>query len=85
MKISKFIYAAVVGGVLASCQSVDTPMFSDKDAFVAFDSKSTSIAENAGSEVKIPVSLVASKGSTCRWVLKSIRLPMPVKTLRKRA
>lgn len=37
-------------------------MFSDKDAFVAFDSKSTSIAENAGSEVKIPVSLVASKG-----------------------
>ena len=48
MKISKFIYAAVVGGVLASCQSVDTPMFSDKDAFVAFDSKSTSIAENAG-------------------------------------
>ena len=45
MKISKFIYAAVVGGVLASCQSVDTPMFSDKDAFVAFDSKSTSIAE----------------------------------------
>lgn len=62
MKISKFIYAAVVGGVLASCQSVDTPMFSDKDAFVAFDSKSTSIAENAGSEVKIPISLVASKG-----------------------
>ena len=62
MKISKFIYAAVVGGVLASCQSVDTPMFSDKDAFVAYDSKSTSIAEIAGSEVKIPVSLVASKG-----------------------
>lgn len=62
MKISKFIYAAVVGGVLASCQSVDTPMFSDKDAFVAFDSKSTSIAENAAREVKIPISLVASKG-----------------------
>ena len=62
MKISKFIYAAVVGGVLASCQSVDTPMFSDKDAFAAFDSKTTSIAENAGGEVKIPVSLVASKG-----------------------
>lgn len=51
MKISKFIYAAVVGGVLASCQSVDTPMFSDKDAFVAFDSKTTSIAENAAREV----------------------------------
>lgn len=62
MKISKFIYAAVVGGVLASCQSVDTPMFSDKDAFVAFDSKTTSIAENATREVKIPISLVASKG-----------------------
>lgn len=62
MKISKFIYAAVVGGVLASCQSVDTPMFSDKDAFVAFDSKTTSIAENAAREVKIPISLVASKG-----------------------
>ena len=62
MKISKFIYAAVVGGVLASCQSVDTPMFSDKDAFVVFDSKTTSIAENAAREVKIPISLVASKG-----------------------
>lgn len=62
MKISKFIYAAVVGGVLASCQSVDTPMFSDKDAFVAFDSKTASIAENAAREVKIPISLVASKG-----------------------
>lgn len=62
MKISKFIYAAVVGGVLASCQSVDTPMFSDKDAFVAFDSKTTSIAENAARKVKIPISLVASKG-----------------------
>ena len=62
MKISKFIYAAVVGGVLASCQSVDTPMFSDKDAFVACDSKTTSIAENAAREVKIPISLVASKG-----------------------
>lgn len=62
MKISKFIYAAVVGGVLASCQSVDSPMFSDKDAFVAFDSKTTSIAENAAREVKIPISLVASKG-----------------------
>lgn len=85
MKISKFIYAAVVGGVLASCQSVDTPMFSDKDAFVAFDSKSTSIAENAGSEVKYPFRWSLPKGSTCRWVLKSIRLPMPVKTLRKRA
>lgn len=85
MKISKFIYAAVVGGVLASCQSVDTPMFSDKDAFVAFDSKTTSIAENAGGEVKIPVSLVASKGLGVSWVLKSIRLPMPVKMLRKRA
>ena len=37
-------------------------MFSDKDAFVAFDSKTTSIAENAAREVKIPISLVASKG-----------------------
>lgn len=61
MKINKFIYAAVVGALFASCQSVETPMFSDKDAFVAFDSKTTSIEENANKEIQIPVSLVASK------------------------
>ena len=61
MKINKFIYAAVVGALFASCQSVETPMFSDKDAFVAFDSKTTTIDENANKEIQIPVSLVASK------------------------
>lgn len=61
MKINKFIYVAVVGALFASCQSVETPMFSDKDAFVAFDSKTTTIEENANREIQIPVSLVASK------------------------
>ena len=36
-------------------------MFSDKDAFVAFDNASTTIEENANKEIQIPVSLVASK------------------------
>lgn len=61
MKINKFIYVAVVGALFASCQSVETPMFSDKDAFVAFDNASTTIEENANKEIQIPVSLVASK------------------------
>lgn len=61
MKINKFIYVAVVGALFASCQSVETPMFSDKDAFVAFDNASTTIEENANKELQIPVSLVASK------------------------
>lgn len=61
MKINKFIYTAVIGALFASCQSVETPMFSDKDAFVAFDNKTTSIDENANKEIQIPVSLVASK------------------------
>ena len=61
MKINKFIYVAVVGALFASCQSVETPMFSDKDAFVAFDNASTTIEENANKEIHIPVSLVASK------------------------
>ncbi len=62
MKTNKWIYTAVLGLLFASCQSVETPMFSDaNDTFVAFDSKTTTIAENAGKEVKIPVSMVASK------------------------
>lgn len=61
MKINKFLYIAVVGGLFASCQSVETPMFSDKDAFVAFDSKTLSVSENANKEIQIPISLVASK------------------------
>ena len=55
MKINKFIYTAVIGALFASCQSVETPMFSDKDAFVAFDNKTTSIDENANKEIQIPV------------------------------
>lgn len=61
MKINKFIYTAIAGVLFASCQSVETPMFSDKDAFVAFDSKTLSVAENANKEIQIPISLVASK------------------------
>ncbi len=62
MKTNKWIYTAVLGLLFASCQSVETPMFTDaEDTFVAFNSKTTSIAENAGKEVKIPVSMVASK------------------------
>lgn len=61
MKINKFIYMAVIGVLFASCQSVETPMFSDKDAFVAFEGKTTTIDENANKEIQIPVSLMASK------------------------
>ena len=61
MKINKFIYTAVIGVLFASCQSVETPMFSDKDAFVAFEGKTTTIEENANKEIQIPVSLMASK------------------------
>ena len=61
MKINKFIYTAVIGALFASCQSVETPMFSDKDAFVAFEGKTTTIEENANKEIQIPVSLMASK------------------------
>lgn len=61
MKINKFIYVAAVGALFASCQSVDTPMFSDKDAFVAFESTTTTIDENGNKEYQIPVSFVASK------------------------
>lgn len=61
MKINKFIYTAVIGVLFASCQSVETPMFSDKDAFVAFEGKTTTIDENANKEIQIPVSLMASK------------------------
>ena len=61
MRINKGIYLVAIGALLASCQSVETPMFSDKDAFVAFDSKTLSISENANKEIQIPISLVASK------------------------
>ncbi len=62
MKISKWIYTAALGLLFASCQSVETPMFSDKnDTFVAFDKKTFVFAENSEGELKIPVSLVASK------------------------
>ncbi len=61
MKINKLIYTAALGLLFAACESVETPMFTDADAFVAFDSKTNNVAENAGGEVKIPVSLVASK------------------------
>ena len=61
MKINKFIYTAVIGALFASCQSVETPMFSDKDAFLAFEGKTTTIEENANKEIQIPVSLMASK------------------------
>lgn len=62
MKISKLIYAAAVGVVLASCQSVETPMFSDKDAFVAFEKEKINVTKNIGREVRIPVTLVSISG-----------------------
>ena len=48
-----------IGALFASCQSVDLPTFSEEDTFVALQAKSFSVAENAGSEFKIPVNLVA--------------------------
>ena len=62
MKINKFIYTAVIGLLFASCQSVETPMFSDKDAFVAFEKQKINVVKNANREIRIPVSLVSVGG-----------------------
>lgn len=59
MKINKWICTVAIGALFASCQSVDLPTFSEEDTFVALQAKSFSVAENAGSEFKIPVNLVA--------------------------
>ena len=59
MKINKWICTVAIGALFASCQSVDLPTFSEEDTFVALQAKSFSIAENTGSEFKIPVNLVA--------------------------
>ncbi len=61
MKINKWIYTATLGVLLASCQTVETPMFNDKDdTFIAFVETEVYAAED-GDVVKIPVQMVASK------------------------
>ncbi len=61
MKINKWIYTVTLGLLLVSCQTVETPMFNDKDdTFISFVETEVYAAEN-GVVVKIPVQMVASK------------------------
>lgn len=62
MKINKLIYVAIIGALFASCQKVETPMFTDADAFVAFEKEKINVTKNIGREVRIPVSLVSISG-----------------------
>ena len=57
--------ALVAAAALISCDSNDPSKFDDKDAFVAFDKTSVSLAENyseGGAICKIPVTLASVKG-----------------------
>lgn len=57
--------ACVAAAALISCESNDPSKFNDKDAFVAFDNTSVSLAENfsaEGATYKIPVTLASVKG-----------------------
>lgn len=57
--------ACVAAAALISCESNDPSKFNDKDAFVAFDKTSVSLAENfsaEGATYKIPVTLASVKG-----------------------
>ncbi|MDR1646317.1 MAG: hypothetical protein LBS05_10980 [Tannerellaceae bacterium] len=62
MKLKKSIYMLVAGCCLFnSCDVNEMPTFDDKDAFVAFDRSTISVAEESG-EVKIPVTLTSLAG-----------------------
>lgn len=57
--ISLFVFGVAL---LSSCKNLnESPKFSDKDAFVAFDKAAVSVKEE-GKEVKIPVTLASLKG-----------------------
>ena len=63
MKLFKLTYGliAAAGLMLASCVKNELPSFSDGDAFVAFQSATTSVGEQDGS-VEIPVMLTSASG-----------------------
>ncbi len=54
----KIFAGAVILTVLASCDLNETPVFDDKDAFVAMDISSATVDENAG-KVIIPVTIAS--------------------------
>ena len=45
MKINKLIYVAIIGALFASCQKVETPMFTDAAAFVAFEKEKINVTK----------------------------------------
>ena len=64
MKIFKLTYGliAAAGLMLASCVKNELPSFSDGDAFVAIQTSTASVAENAGKAIEIPVLLTSLSG-----------------------
>ena len=64
MKIFKLSYGliAAAGLMLASCVKNELPSFSDGDAFVAIQTSTASVAENAGKAIEIPVMLTSLSG-----------------------
>ena len=64
MKIFKLTYGLMAASMLmlASCNLNDYPEFDDADAFVAIQTKSASIQENAGTTLEIPVMLTSLSG-----------------------
>ena len=65
-RITKYIgLALAVSAFAASCNKNAEPVFNDKDAFVAFDKVSLSVAEDYskdGKTFKVPVTLASVKG-----------------------
>ena len=62
MEIKRILYVFAAGVLLTACQKVETPMFSDKDAFVAFTNKSYKTMEGADDIFKVPVKVVSVNG-----------------------
>ena len=64
MKIFKLTYGLMAAAMLSfvSCNINDYPEFDDSDAFVAIQSTTAAIAENAGKTLEIPVMLTSLNG-----------------------
>lgn len=63
MKQYKYLCLALASAVaLLSCNKNEPATFNDKDAFVAFDKASFTIAENSADTLRIPVTLASVKG-----------------------
>lgn len=71
-KIFKYLSALTLGAVLfTSCDMNKLPVFDDKDAFVAFNSASASVVENAGT-VSVPVTLASLKGLSASVAVEGV-------------